>query len=238
MIKNYLYINIILIIISFCLSYENNANIGIPQSNNDNINDVNNISVPYYLNNVTNNTVYRNSSFKNIVEHFIYNETDILPSKIYSPTVTTLENQIKLKNLLQTFHKFLEIRHIPHSLIFGSLLSAVRNKILMLPWDDDLDMVIPQYLRYKMTDNNLTIVTKRNGNIKDVLVSGLQRRYNFDFYNKTNRYCYSYLYIIYEILYIMYLSNLSLHLSIYLFTNQVDYVRRINLRELNVNIIY
>lgn len=174
--------------LSFCLSleiYNYKLKKNILEFNNTDNDEID-------FNNENNNVTHHyniNMAEDHIEELYIYNQTDILSSNVYNPTVTTLENQIKLKKLLLVFQNFLTSREIPHALIFGSLLSAIRNKILILPWDDDIDIVIPQYVRYKPAPNQTKFTLyKRNSHIKDILVDGLYRRHNYDFYDKDNRY--------------------------------------------------
>lgn len=103
----------------------------------------------------------------------------ILPAYIYSPPILDNNSLIILKILLIEFQSYLREKNITYSLIFGSLLSAVRNGILILPYDDDIDIVIPSIINNtsinKILTNNLitakhsyycSYLNKKKGNCK------------------------------------------------------------------------
>ena len=56
----------------------------------------------------------------------------------------TVEQAIEIrKNLLQVFHELCEKNDLKYSLGYGTLLGAVRHGG-MIPWDDDIDVVMPR----------------------------------------------------------------------------------------------
>lgn len=95
----------------------------------------------------------------------IFNSTSILPTSIYSPPLLG-SNQLVLfrlilSRLIKTFIKY----DISYSLIFGSLLAAVRNKVLIMPYDDDIDLVIPEKI------NGISIKEIISKNLKEAVSS-------------------------------------------------------------------
>ena len=47
------------------------------------------------------------------------------------------------KNILQEFHQYCKENNLRYSLAYGTLLGAVRHKG-MIPWDDDIDLIMPR----------------------------------------------------------------------------------------------
>jgi hypothetical protein len=68
------------------------------------------------------------------------NET--LAPDIYQPVLTVTE-YFELMRIYMALNKFLAKRNIPHTVVFGTLLGSIRNNVLILPWDDDIDIAIP-----------------------------------------------------------------------------------------------
>ena len=62
------------------------------------------------------------------------------------------EEAIKIrKRILQAFHELCEEKGLNYSLGYGTLLGAVRHSG-MIPWDDDIDIVMPRYDYEKLSE--------------------------------------------------------------------------------------
>lgn len=53
----------------------------------------------------------------------------------------TLEIQKSLLALLRSFHNFCQENNVKYSLVYGSLLGAIRHQGF-IPWDDDVDVIV------------------------------------------------------------------------------------------------
>jgi len=87
------------------------------------------------------------------VQVFDINKT--LTPEIYQPVLTVTE-YFELMRIFTALNKFLAARNIPYTVVFGSLLGSIRNNVLILPWDDDIDIAIPTKLRNNQTIDLLT----------------------------------------------------------------------------------
>ena len=81
----------------------------------------------------------------------IFTSDEVLDPVIYQP-VQHWKGRLQLKEYLEIMSKHFERNHIHWFATFGSLLAPVRNGIMMLPWDDDIDLAIPMAMRYKMSE--------------------------------------------------------------------------------------
>lgn len=73
--------------------------------------------------------------------------------------------QAKLLSMMKIFHNFCEENNITYYIIGGTLLGAIRHEGF-IPWDDDIDVIIPRddynklFLLKDKLPNELTILTK------------------------------------------------------------------------------
>ena len=81
----------------------------------------------------------------------VYSVNETLDPVIYQP-VQHWKGRLQLKEYLEIMSKHFERNHIDWFATFGSLLAPVRNGIMMLPWDDDIDLAIPMAMRYRMSE--------------------------------------------------------------------------------------
>jgi hypothetical protein len=86
----------------------------------------------------------------------IFNSTSILPTSIYSPPLLGSNQLVIFKIMLSKLINLFKKNNITYSLIFGSLLAAVRNKVLIMPYDDDIDLVIPEKINGKSIKDIIT----------------------------------------------------------------------------------
>jgi hypothetical protein len=85
-----------------------------------------------------------------------YNSTSILPTSIYSPPLLGSNQLVIFKIILSKLLNLFKKNNVTYSLIFGSLLAAVRNKVLIMPYDDDIDLVMPDQINGKSIKDIIT----------------------------------------------------------------------------------
>ena len=66
---------------------------------------------------------------------------DKLPPDVLEPKLNKIQSD-ELYYITETLFSHLEKRGLVYFPVFGSLLASFRNKISILPWDDDLDIVV------------------------------------------------------------------------------------------------
>lgn len=77
----------------------------------------------------------------NINKKTILTEKDTLPQDVLEPKLNSYQSEELYQITVELFNHF-DSRGIVYFPVFGSLLAAYRNKISILPWDDDLDLVV------------------------------------------------------------------------------------------------
>lgn len=76
-----------------------------------------------------------------VYKPIILSENDILPDIVTKSSLNTRQQE-QVITLIRTLITQLQQRRIKYFPAFGTLLGSVRNSILMMPWDDDLDFMI------------------------------------------------------------------------------------------------
>ena len=93
----------------------------------------------------------RTKRLQNEINRTVYGLNDPLPAEIYK-SVQSVSIRLQKKKLLEALLTRLAELDIDYMLVFGSLLATIRNGILVLPWDDDIDIAINQDVIYQLTD--------------------------------------------------------------------------------------
>lgn len=67
---------------------------------------------------------------------------DELPPMVYTEPVCGAVCRLRIKDLVKLVIGHLDANDIEYQVAFGSLIGSVRNGIMLLPWDDDIDLII------------------------------------------------------------------------------------------------
>merc|ERR1712085_176885 len=76
-----------------------------------------------------------------LYEQHVLGYGDILPEGVYQSTLSLTEQRVQFEMTKAV------IAHLVHAGVrfspaFGTLLSIVRNGVAVLPWDDDIDLIV------------------------------------------------------------------------------------------------